>query len=261
MLLLIVDTAGPTGGVLLARWDGDILDRAVRRSGTGTSDNGIEILSARNLQPRAFSAQLIPAIAELFQASDLLLTDVDAFAIVSGPGSFTGLRVGLSAVKAMAEATGKPIIALSRLAIMVSMAARFQPHETADAPMHSVLDAGRGEFYHGIYRNAGEVCMTESFQTLDGLLNGIHNQPGDVVISEPTVKIALGAIARTTLREISAPTVQDALLLAVAAWQADQFQDSARVDANYLRRSDAVVVSRIEAGRATLPANPQDLRS
>lgn len=259
MLLLIVDTAGPTGGVLLARRDADSLDRGVRPDETETLDNGVRILSTRNLRPRAFSAQLIPAIAELLRASELHLTDLDAFVVVSGPGSFTGLRVGLSAVKAMAEATRKPIIALSRLAIMASMATRFQPHETADALVHSVLDAGRGEFYHGIYRNAGEVCMAESLESLDGLSAGVHNQPGMVVVSEPTVWSAMGAMDGIHRHEIPSCTVQDALPLALSAWHACNFQAPASVDANYLRRSNAVVVAR--SSGATQPSRRQGCES
>lgn len=241
MLLLAVDTAASTGGVLLARQDAGAQDRTPSRP-------GMQILGARGLQPRAFSAQLIPAIAELLQSSQLLLADVDAFVVVSGPGSFTGLRVGLSAVKAMAEATGKPIIALSRLAILASMAGKLFPRESADAAVHLVLDAGRGEYYHGVYRDSGEICVAESLQTLDGLTAAIHNSSGVVLVSEPAVRSTLDAMGRMTAYEIPSPTVQDTLLLAVAAWQAGDFRDPATLDANYLRRSDAIVASKLPTG-------------
>ena len=120
MLLLVVDTAGPTGGVLLAGISENKKDEG----------SAAEILGEVELHPRQFSAELIPAIAELLRAKERRLADVDAFAVVAGPGSFTGLRVGLSAVKAMAEVTGKPILTLSRLAILASMAARL-PSERA----------------------------------------------------------------------------------------------------------------------------------
>jgi tRNA threonylcarbamoyladenosine biosynthesis protein TsaB len=247
MLLLVVDTAGPTGGILLAHVD---LSGALPDS----TDQATEILGVKDLHPRAFSAELIPAVAELLQANQRRLADVDAFAAVSGPGSFTGLRVGLSAVKAMAEATGKPILTLSRLAIVASTAARLFQSEPADAPVHIVLDAGRGEFYHGMYRDAGKTRMAESFETLDVLVEGIRSQPGTVVVSEPAVSDLLRSIAGSLLREIPPPTVRDALPLVVVAWQAGQFRDPADVDANYLRRSDAVVGSK--SFGATQPAQP-----
>lgn len=248
MLLLAVDTAGSTGGVLLARQGAESPDRLAEQ-------RSIQILGARDLPPRAFSAQLIPAIAELLQSSQLLLADLDALVVVSGPGSFTGLRVGLSAVKAMAEATGKAIIALSRLAVLASMAATLSSPESADALVHAVLDAGRGEFYHGIYRDSGKICVAESLQTLDGLTAAIHNPSDIVLVSEPAVHRALAAINGIDgmdVRELPPPAVQDALPLAAAAWQAGDFRNPATLDANYLRRSDAIVATKLPG--STLPA-------
>lgn len=251
--MLVVDTAGPTGGVLLTGGDRNA-------AGADLSDRKIEILGMVELHPRVFSAELIPAIAELLRTNRRRLADVDVFAVVSGPGSFTGLRVGLSAVKAMAEATGKPILTLSRLAILAFMAATLPPAEFPDSILHVVLDAGRGEFYHGIYRDAGKTRLAETFATLEALVDNIRSQPADVVVSEAVVKSALSSVAGFTLREVTPPTVRDALPLAAAAWQAGWFQNPAQVDANYLRRSDAVVVSKLKSECPT-PLYPPRSRS
>lgn len=254
MMLLVVDTAGPTGGVLLGQ--------ANENSGGARSvDQEMEILGVMDLHPRLFSAELIPAIAELLRANERRLADVDAFAVVAGPGSFTGLRVGLSAVKAMAEATGKPILTLSRLAIMASMAAKLPSSEPADAAVHVVLDAGRGEFYHGIYRDAGKTCVAESFETLDALTDGIHEQRGWVVVSETAVKTAFHSVAGSRLCEVPPPTVRDVLPLAFVELRAGRFHDPATVDANYLRRSDAVVVVRTKAEPMVQVAHSEDAPS
>ncbi|MFZ0516441.1 MAG: tRNA (adenosine(37)-N6)-threonylcarbamoyltransferase complex dimerization subunit type 1 TsaB [Acidobacteriaceae bacterium] len=237
MLLLVVDTAGPSGGVLLAGIGGN----------NGDEGSAAEILGVIDLHPRQFSAELIPAIVELLQANRRLLGDVDAFAVVSGPGSFTGLRVGLSAVKAMAEATRKPILTLSRLAIVASLAARLPSCELSDAAMHVVLDAGRGEFYHGMYRDAGKTRVAESFETLASLTETIDRQPGGIVVSEASAKTAIDSVAGPRLCEVPLPSVRDALPLALEEWRAKRFHDAASVDANYLRRSDAVVVVRTKA--------------
>ena len=245
MLLLVVDTAGQTGGVLLAGRDVASLDRSVVRAEIQAPEDGMQILGARELQPRAFSAQLIPAIGGLFAASGFCLTDLDAFVVVSGPGSFTGLRVGLSAVKAMAEATDKPIITLSRLAVMASMAARFQPAAPTGAVMHTVLSAGRGEFYHGIYRNAGQVCVAESLETLDGLFAHIDAQPGLTVASETSVWNALEPLQGIPRHEISPPAARDVLPLALSAWQRGDVRNPATAAPNYLHRSNAIVGEKI----------------
>ncbi len=72
--------------------------------------------------------------------------------VVHGPGSFTGIRIGVSAAKGLAEGLGIPVIALSRLELL----ARQSPEGSAVA----VLDAGRGEFYAGFYREG--ICETEA---------------------------------------------------------------------------------------------------
>lgn len=253
MLLLIVDTAGSTGEVLLAEADDNAGARSV--------DPEIKILGVIDLHPRQFSAELIPAIAELLRASDRRLANLDAFAVVSGPGSFTGLRVGLSAVKAMAEATGKPILTLSRLAILASMAGKLSSGELTDVAAHVVLDAGRGEFYHGVYRDAGKTRVTESFETLDALTEKIHQQPGWVIAAEASVRAAFQSVAGSRLCEVPSPSVSDALPLAVQEWQARRFRDPVSVDANYLRRSDAVVVVRTKAEPIAQIARAEDVLS
>jgi tRNA threonylcarbamoyladenosine biosynthesis protein TsaB len=238
MLLLVVDTAGPSGGVLLAK--GNETEPVEDPS----NNPAIEVLDAIDLHPRQFSAELIPAIAELLRMNERRLADLDAFAVVSGPGSFTGLRVGLSAVKALAEATGKPILTLSRLAIMASIAAMLPFSGVGDEIVQIVLDAGRGEFYHGVYRNGGKKRVEESFDTLDVLAQKIDQQAGQVVVSEESVKTAFHSVARSRLFEVPVPCVRDALPLAVDEWRASRFHDPVSVDANYLRRSDAVVLVR-----------------
>lgn len=255
MLLLVVDTAGPTGGALLAQ------ERENSGGGAHSVDQETEILGVMDLHPRLFSAELIPAVGELLRASDRRLADVDAFAVVSGPGSFTGLRVGLSAVKAMAEVTGKPILTLSRLAILASMAAKLPAGESAEGLVHVVLDAGRGEFYHGVYRDAGKTCVAESFETLGALSEKIDQQPGPVIASEASVKTAFHSVAGSRLFEVPSPTVRDVLLLAFAELRAGRFHHPATVDANYLRRSDAVVVVRAKADPIAQAAQSEDAPS
>jgi tRNA threonylcarbamoyladenosine biosynthesis protein TsaB len=221
MLVLVVDTAGSTGGVLLARNESGALNPAKT-----------EVLGAGILQPREFSTQLVSSVAELFHSNQLALSQLDAFAVVSGPGSFTGLRVGLSAVKAMAEVTPKPVIALSRLAIMASMVEPRDTDEGAAGLVHAVLDAGRGEFYHGIYRDAGWTRVAESLQTPTTLTTSFKSNPGIVIACEPVV---LDALSDVMPRQIPCVTVHEALPLILAAWQARRFTDVALLDANYLR--------------------------
>ena len=102
-LILTIATATPTGSVALTR--------------------GEELLAELVLAPSgSHSDYLVPIIDELLTRSGVVVEEVDAFAAVVGPGAFTGLRVGVSTVKGLALATGKPTIAVSSLQTLAMQA-------------------------------------------------------------------------------------------------------------------------------------------
>src|ERR1700729_2619205 len=100
MILLAADTSGKQGTFALAK---------------GRARNECQILKMVPLFGGAFSAQLVPQIAELLARHGFTKHHIGGFAVATGPGSFTGLRVGLAAIKALAEALAKPIAAISLL--------------------------------------------------------------------------------------------------------------------------------------------------
>ncbi len=113
MLLLAIETSGKNGSIALGR---------------GEANGSCTIVATAELHGGTFSAQLIPEIAELLPKNGLTKHDVELFVVGSGPGSFTGLRVGLAAVKGLADALEKPIVAVSlleALAVRGIMSARF----------------------------------------------------------------------------------------------------------------------------------------
>src|SRR5215470_4311952 len=133
MILLAIDTSGKDGGITLAR---------VEDSARGSDP--LAVVETNALEGGTFSAQLVPQVAGLLAKHGLTKKDIGAFAVASGPGSFTGLRVGLAAVKALAEILAKPIAAVSRLEVLARSA-------HGNGRVWSALDAGRGEFYVGKY--------------------------------------------------------------------------------------------------------------
>lgn len=133
MLLLITDTSGKQGRVALVRAD--------------ESRESLDVIEEVPLAGGAFSAQLVPQIAALLAKNGLSKADIGAFVVVSGPGSFTGLRVGLAAIKALGEILQKPIVPVSLLEV-VALAGR------AKGKVFAALDAGRGEVYAGEYEVA-----------------------------------------------------------------------------------------------------------
>lgn len=189
------------------------------------------------LAERSAAASLLPAVRTLLAEAQLALSDLDAIAVIHGPGSFTGVRIGVSAVKGLSEGAGKPVIAISRLAVLASLC----PAERVRA----VLDAGRGEFYVGSYR--GMECLREALLTHEELQTLIAESPGVVCVCEQHVADALHELTPCIVAE---PVAADAFALACAAFTAKAFADVATLDGNYLRRADAEMLEKQRAAQA-----------
>ena len=123
MLILAVDTSGRQGGITLAR---------------GTRDQ-LEIIESAFIEGGTFSAELIPQISQVLSRHNFAPQQLEGLVAVTGPGSFTGLRVGLTAIKGLAEVLQLPIATVTSLELLLAV--------RPDAPVMAVLDAGRGEFY------------------------------------------------------------------------------------------------------------------
>jgi tRNA threonylcarbamoyladenosine biosynthesis protein TsaB len=217
MILLVTDTSGRNGTVALAH----------------AAERELQVMEVAPLAGGMFSAQLVPQIAVLLQKHGVSKTDIGAFIVVAGPGSFTGLRVGLATIKALAEILQKPIVAVSLLEV-VAIASRSQGKVVA------VLDAGRGEVYFGAYEIDGESVRVLREETLpksdflsaarastivtpDSALAGAARDFGCALIAvEPPDTDAIARYGRNKL-------------------QAGQTVSADQLEANYMRRSDAEI--------------------
>lgn len=107
---------------------------------------------------RDHAALLLTFVDEVMQESGLRPDSLDAVAVSKGPGSYTGLRIGVSAVKGLCYALNKPLIAVSPLqALAVEAARSFDAETAANALFCPMTDAGRMEVYAGLYSGTGEV--------------------------------------------------------------------------------------------------------
>ena len=209
MRLLLIDTCGPTGSVALA-------------------DTSPALIANEVLPGRSASERLIPVIRRLLEAQAWKLHDLAAIVVVNGPGSFTGLRVGLSAAKGLSEASGVPLIAISRLTVLAA----------GPGEQRAVLDAGRGEFYYGEYHDGH--CVREALLTRDELVEAANQRT--ITICEDRVAEALRDLI--PLRLVAEPAAADALEIAVSRVEHGKFDDAALLDANYLRRTDTQLFAR-----------------
>jgi tRNA threonylcarbamoyladenosine biosynthesis protein TsaB len=220
MLFLVTDTSGKQGSVALAR------------AGEGERDrDDVEVIEVALLAGGMFSAQLVPQIAALLAKHRLGKADIDAFIVVSGPGSFTGLRVGLAAIKALAEILKKPIVALSLLEV-VATSSRSQ------GKVGALLDAGRGEVYFGAYEIAGEsvLLLQEQLLSTSELLSAAR---GFTVITPHQTWAAVARAAGLSVVEAEPPGAGMVARLGWTKLQAGETVLPEQLEANYMRRSDA----------------------
>jgi tRNA threonylcarbamoyladenosine biosynthesis protein TsaB len=211
-LLLGIDTCGPAGSVALGRSNGQT----------------VEILGQIDLEGRRYSSTLVAAVGELLTKAGAALREVDAIVAVNGPGSFTGVRVGLSAVKGLAEATQIPVVAVSRLEVL---AAKSGIESAA-------IDAHRHEVYLRLIQ-LGEQAR----ELLAGAAEfAAIEPPARIAVCDDAAALFLGsAWPAAELVRSPAPTAADALALCAPRVAAGAFVDLILLDGHYLRRSDAEI--------------------
>jgi len=220
MRLLLIDTCGSEGTVALAEAE--------------------RVVASETLPGRSASERLVPVVRGMMSAAGWRLGELAAIVVVHGPGSFTGVRVGLSAAKGLSEAGGVGLIAVSRLALLAAAAGDVAGEVCA------VLDAGRGDFYCGVY--AGRRCVRETLLTGDEVAVAARSASA-VVVCEERVAEALRPFAPRLVRE---PRAEDAMPFAVERVRGGGFDDAATLDANYLRRTDAEIFAKPKVSAGTV---------
>jgi len=214
MLLLSIDTSGRQGGIALGR-----------------GDNYVEIIQSTPIQGGTFSAELIPQIAELLAKCGHTANQLDALVAVTGPGSFTGLRVGLTAVKGLAEVLRIPIAAVTALEILLAAAG------TAGSAM-AVLDAGRGELYVATENNRKRE---EALLTAAEAVTMAHSKRLRVVAAEANVasKFPEADVIQYCSSEVAARVGFEKL-------RTGNTVDVLSLDANYIRKSEAEYMQKLK---------------
>jgi tRNA threonylcarbamoyladenosine biosynthesis protein TsaB len=208
MVMLGIDTCGPEGSVALARLAG----------------SQIEILGETALEGRTYTATLIPAIDDLLKAQGFALRQVACIVAVSGPGSFTGVRVGLTAAKGLAEGANLKVVAVSRLEVLAMKAGL--PDAALDAHRHEAFLITNGR---ELLADAAELAS-------------IDPVPARVAVCDDAAAALLAnAWTATELVRVSPPAAGDAIRLAVPRIRAGLFEDVLLLDGHYLRRSDAEI--------------------
>jgi tRNA threonylcarbamoyladenosine biosynthesis protein TsaB len=215
-LILAIDTTREDGSLALARGE-ELIEETVLHA------------------PGGFAHVIYERLAQLLERHGVTPAMVDCFAAASGPGSFTGVRVGLACIKGLAEALGKPAVAVSNLEAMASF---------GSAPRRAVvLDARRGEIYGAVYDDAGRLAAPEVVTTLAAWLDMLPEGEMEFIAMDPA---ALEGARFEHARITTAPRALAGAIarIALARFLRGEASDPAALDANYVRRSDAELLWR-----------------
>lgn len=201
--VLLMDTCGETGSVALAE--------------------ASTIVAAAELPARAASSALLANVRKLMEQAGWTLASLAGVGVANGPGSFTGVRVGLAAAKGLCESRGLPLAAVSRLQVLA---------ETAGLERgYAVLDAGRGEVY--VRRVSGSEGARESLYGVEELLANAKGQR--VVLAEQRLLESLATL-QPELHGLHAKAALPAVLRSLAAGG----DDLGGTDANYVRSEQQI---------------------
>jgi tRNA threonylcarbamoyladenosine biosynthesis protein TsaB len=185
--------------------------------------------------------RLLPGIERILTDAGWSLDDLDGFAVSLGPGSFTGLRIGLSIVKGLAWATGKPLVGVPTLDALAANVS-FVPHKVCP-----ILDARKGEIYTALYRQGDEKIP----QRLTAYM-AIKPEELVALISETTVLVGDGLLSYGDYlkrelgnRLVLAPPHLSVIYASSVAWlgwhrlQSGEHEDVCSCTPLYVRPSEA----------------------
>jgi tRNA threonylcarbamoyladenosine biosynthesis protein TsaB len=217
-----------------------VLDTSTERGVIGVAARSGMVFTATTDAARQHGRDLLPTLAATLKSAGLALKSAELFAVGLGPGSYTGLRVGLTAAKTVAYATGAPVVGLDSLAAV----ARNAP---ADAVRISVVaDAQRGELYVAEFSRqapgAPLICMRVSqIEPLAAWLARLEATTFVLgpALNSPRIQAALPAWLTATDPALNYPDGHRLVELAREAWASGQRDDPWLLEPRYLRRSAA----------------------
>ncbi len=246
MLICAIDTSGRDGSLALARYNGEVSANVkLKRDAVG-------ILRFSPIAGRTYSAELIPTFERALTEASVSKRDIDLFAVASGPGSFTGLRVGLATSKALAEALQKPVVPVSVLEAMAVTCGKIGRVLTA-------LDAQRGEVYVGEFEvlEGGHspfpvTAINETLSPVNDFTTWLSARVPVPITFTPdaTIEEAVRK-AGSPAEQISRPGADVIARVALMKFAAGLAVPAAELDANYIRRSDAEIFSAPQLGIST----------
>jgi tRNA threonylcarbamoyladenosine biosynthesis protein TsaB len=218
-IILAIDTSRNDGSVALARF----------------SPTTFGLIASLPVSGGMFSAQLVPTIARLLDSTNISKQGLTALAVCNGPGSFTGLRIGLAAAKGFAEVAKIPVVAVSSLEV-VALAAGF---ETQGQHLLTLLDAGRSEVYFARFARVanGLKSLRSGLCNLKDVSEPMAGAADAVFTPDASVHSALSALGVTQIEYAGASAVAK---IGASKFLGGETTAIESLDAAYLRADDSL---------------------
>lgn len=232
--LLLINTATPAGSIALTEGEQVVAELLLNLSSP-------------------HSDRLLPGIKQLLDATGISLADLDAVAVVVGPGSFTGLRVGVATAKGLALAANRPLVGLSSLQTLACQVPGTR------LPVCALLDARKHEVYAGLYQwrdglpqPLQDARVLDPERLLDQLPEEVVFVGDGALVYRTLIVRCLGARAHFAPWPVHALRVSSAAPLAHAALDAGKTCSAAALGAVYIRRSEAEIMHDRQASAGAL---------
>jgi tRNA threonylcarbamoyladenosine biosynthesis protein TsaB len=215
MLVLGLDTTTSSGSCALAR-DGRVVCEQVTEA------------------PNAHAEHLPGDLMSLLDRAGVSLSDIDVFAVATGPGSFTGLRIGIATMQGLAFAEGKPLVGISGFDALARTV-------NSDGTVATWVDAWRGEVFASVYEHGREVGAPVVAKP-ETLLESLRGRPtlfvGDgALMHADTIRRTMGADAR--IAEPAAPPLAGAIATLAGHVSITSEHAPQAIRPLYVRRTDA----------------------
>ena len=190
---------------------------------------------------KTHSEQLVPHLEKLLQLAEIDKEKLTGIAVSNGPGSFTGLRIGLATAKAMSYSLKIPIIGVSTL---LGMAYNIQAEEALLRPL---MDAQKGNFYTGLYEiKKGKICVLEeeNIRSAEEILDLAQANSRMMLLGEGVKMLRDEILERNLLAQVAPPHLRMPRAASIAYGALERFQNEDYDNVmdlvpNYIRRSEA----------------------
>ncbi len=143
------------------------IDTASEHAHTSIASNGSVLCALHNESQKDHASFIQTAIQQLTRSAHINLKDIDAVAVTAGPGSYTGLRVGMASAKGLCYALKKPLITIGTLEVLALSALQLFPDQRESMLYCPMIDARRMEVFTAIYKNDLTICMQPCAVILD----------------------------------------------------------------------------------------------